>query len=64
MIQEREGLVECRQCHHQQEVRVQLPDDPNSFMDPLPLFACGQCGGKVDIVKGKECEVTGIAIES
>ena len=64
VIQESEGLVECRICHHQHEVKVQLPEDPNSFSDPLPLFACSECGGKVDVIKGKECEVTGIAIES
>lgn len=63
VIHEGEGLVECRDCHYQQEAKMQ-PDDPNTFTDPLPLFACSECGGKVDIIKGKECEVTGIAIES
>ncbi len=63
-IQASEGLVECRSCRHQREVKVQLPEDPNSFTDPLPLFACSECGGKVDVIKGKECEVTGIAIDS
>lgn len=61
-VQEVEGLVECQDCGHQTE--AYLPDDPNSFSDPLPLFSCSKCGGKVIVVKGKECQITGIALEN
>ncbi|MCL5264781.1 MAG: hydrogenase maturation nickel metallochaperone HypA [Chloroflexi bacterium] len=61
-IQEATGLVECQNCHHLREIR--LPDDPDALTEPLPLFACPECSGKVVVVKGKECQITGMTFES
>ena len=63
-IQESPGLVECSDCHRQREVTLHLEDGPDSLTAPLPLFACAECGGKVIIVRGKECEVTGVRLET
>ncbi len=61
-IQQVEGLVECQACGQQKEVR--LPDDPQSSLEPLPLFSCSECGGKVTVIKGRECQITGVALET
>ncbi len=61
-IQDGEGMVRCADCQHERAVSVQM-DDPEGWTQPLPLFSCSECGGKVEIVKGKECQVTGVTLE-
>lgn len=61
-IQEVEGLVKCDACNHEQNVR--MPDDPINSYEPLPLFSCSECGGKVKVIQGKECQVVGVALQT
>lgn len=62
-VQESEGIIHCRNCNLERKLQVNLPDDPNTQLDQLPIFACTNCGGKVTILKGKECQVKGIVLE-
>lgn len=61
-IQDGEAVVCCADCQHETAVSVNM-DDPVGWTQPLPLFACSECGGKVTVVRGKECQVTGITLE-
>ncbi|MCL5958447.1 MAG: hydrogenase maturation nickel metallochaperone HypA [Chloroflexi bacterium] len=63
-IQESEGIVRCQVCDKERKVSFSLESGPDSLSGPLPLFSCSACGGKVTIIQGKECEVTGIALEA
>ncbi|MBI2953492.1 MAG: hydrogenase maturation nickel metallochaperone HypA [Chloroflexi bacterium] len=63
-VEESEGLARCANCGHETPVQMRLTEDSNSLPGPLPLFSCPECGSKVDVVKGKECQITGIAIET
>ncbi len=56
-------LVRCAECQHEDAVRVNR-DDPAGWTESLPLSGCSACGGKVVVVKGKECQVTGVIVES
>jgi len=62
-VMESEGLVQCAECHYEREIRIDLPTGPGNLSGPLPLFSCSKCGGKVVVIKGKECLVTGVALE-
>ncbi len=62
-VQESPGLVECSACHYQREISFSLVDGPDSVTAPLPLFSCSECGGKVVVVRGKECQITGVTLE-
>ena len=61
-IQDGDAVVRCGDCHHERSVSVNM-DDPDGWTQPLPLFSCAECGGKVTVVKGKECQVTGVTLE-
>lgn len=63
-IVESQGLVRCADCHHEKEISFSLADGPDSLPTPLPLFSCSECGGKVAVVQGKECQITGVALET
>lgn len=63
-IQEGVGLVRCSNCQHEREVTIDLSAEPGGLSAPLPLFSCSECGGKVVVIRGKECQITGIAFES
>ncbi len=58
VIEEVEGVIKCINCLEQKEVHFK-----GECMEPLPLFSCASCGGKVDIIAGKECLVMGIIVE-
>ena len=60
-FEEIEGAVKCISCGC--EKSASLPAAPWDHAAPLPLFSCPDCGGKVEIIRGKECAVTGIAFE-
>ena len=58
-IEEVEGVIKCINCLEQKEVHFK-----GECMEPLPLFSCSNCGGKVEIIAGKECLVKGIVVET
>ncbi len=58
VIETVEGVIKCTKCLEQNEVHFN-----GECMEPLPLFSCASCGGKVDIIAGKECLVKGIVVE-
>ncbi|MBI4319204.1 MAG: hydrogenase maturation nickel metallochaperone HypA [Chloroflexi bacterium] len=64
LVKESPGRVECSRCHHQRQVDFPSSFDPGGLSEPLPLFSCSECGGEVSIVGGKECQITGLVLES
>ena len=64
LIQDSEGIIECSICGHQRHVTVSMVDDLGNPTEALPLFSCSECGGKISIIKGKECQIVGIALEA
>lgn len=55
IIEETEGAVCCKTCHAVNLLK--LP--PHGCFDPFPSFSCPDCGGSVELVRGKECLVKG-----
>jgi len=62
-VQEVAGRVRCSECQREREVTVNLSQGADALLSPLPLFSCSECGGKVTVIKGKECQIAGVALE-
>jgi len=57
VIGHEDGGVRCRSCGYEGAIHEQ--EDP-IYHTILPVFACPECGGSVDIVKGRSVQVNGI----
>lgn len=60
-IEEVEGAIRCPSCGIENDI---FTPPLQEHLEPLPLFSCLHCGGKVEIIRGKECALKGIIIES
>ncbi len=54
------ALVECPACGFRGPI---THEDNPAFHVTSPVFSCPECGGRVEIISGKECTVTGIRAE-
>ena len=53
------SMVRCSSCGYEGPLRVE--DDPRYHI-ATPIFACPVCESLVDIIKGRECEVTNVKL--
>jgi len=54
------ALVECPACGFRGPI---THEDNPAFHITSPVFCCPECGGRVKVVSGKECIITGIRAE-
>lgn len=58
-IEYSQSVVRCENCSYEGPLRVE--DDPKYHI-ATPIFACPKCDSPVEIIKGRECEVTNVRL--
>lgn len=58
-IEYSQSIVRCENCGYEGPLRVE--DDPKYHI-ATPIFACPKCDSPVEIIKGRECEVTNVRL--
>ena len=53
------SIVRCENCGYEGPLRVE--DDPKYHI-ATPIFACPECNSPVEVIKGRECEVTNVKL--
>lgn len=54
-----EGWIKCKECGYEGE--LSMKEDP-SFHYFLPVFACPECRGSVEILKGRDVKITNVKV--
>ena len=58
-IRESPSVVRCENCGYEGPLRVE--DDPKYHI-ATPIFACPRCNSPVEVIHGRECEVTNVRL--
>ena len=53
-IEERDPVVRCTKCGYMGDIKYE--DDP-VYHFSFPTLSCPKCGGRVDVVEGRECMI-------
>ncbi len=53
------STVSCESCGYEGPLNVE--DDPKYHI-AFPIFACPKCNSPVEVIKGRECEVTNVRL--
>jgi len=53
------SIVRCENCGYEGPLSVE--DDPKYHI-AMPIFACPRCNSPVEVIKGRECEVTNVKL--
>jgi len=53
------STVRCKNCGYEGPLKVE--DDPKYHI-AFPIFACPRCNSPVEIIKGRECEVSNVKL--
>lgn len=59
VIRESPSIVRCENCGYEGPLRVE--DDPKYHI-ATPIFTCPRCDSPVEVIKGRECEVTNVRL--
>jgi len=59
-IEKIRARVRCRTCGYEGGVKYGMKEE---FHLSFPLLKCPQCGGEVDIVRGRECTIKNVEME-
>lgn len=58
-IEETDGVVKCPKCDYEGDFKYE--DNP-VFHFPTPTLACPNCGGVVNVIRGRECTIKSIKL--
>ncbi len=59
VIKSSKSIVKCENCRYEGPLNVE--DDPKYHI-AFPIFACPKCNSPVEVIKGRECEVTNVRL--
>lgn len=60
IITEKKAKIKCKSCGHIGKIKY-LDDERYHFS--MPVFTCPECNNEIDIIDGKECNITKIVCD-
>lgn len=52
--------VKCQKCGYNGQMKL---EDSKEYHVPVPLFTCPKCGGRIEVIKGKECTIKNLILD-